>query len=355
MKKKIKKRFVIILVLFLFLISLFIIYFLISNKLKNTNTENIVIINNTIKIDSLTLKQKLAQMIVVYGDDKNNIELTKLNIGGILLDSQKDEEGYKNLINKYQENSKIKLFVTTDLEGAWNPFSKFHFFPNFSEIKNNKESYDAGLKEGEVLKELGFNLNFAPVAEFSDEIYGGRSFSGTKEEVKEKLANYIKGLQKNVKGTCKHYPGKGMISNLHEEENTQEISKSDLELFQVCLNNNISAIMIGHQIVSGEINSNGKPSSVSLEVINTLENFSGLIISDEINMNGLSNFYYVKTERYAELINAGENVILDFDFNSHSNFILNGLEKSVKEGKISEEKIDETVRKILIAKGYSII
>ena len=351
MKKEVLATF--ILVLFVILISVSLA--LINSQISRENTNNIILINNTIKFDSLTLKQKLAQMIIVYGESQDNLELTKLNIGGLILDDEKNKQDYQDLISKYQDNSKIKLFVTTDMEGAWNPFSSFENFPKFSDIKTNQDAYNTGLEEGKLLKEIGFNLNFAPVAEFSDEVYGGRAFLGTKEDVEEKLSNYIRGLQENTQGTCKHYPGKGMINNLHNEIDRQTITSDDLELFQLCVKDNISSIMIGHQIVSGEINSNGKPSSVSPEVMNTLQNFSGLIISDEINMHGLSNFYPSLTDRYERLINSGENVILDFNVNSYYYFnLLNSLEKSVKEGKISEEKINESVKKILTAKGYSI-
>jgi len=236
------------------------------------------------------------------------------------------------------------------MEGAWNPFSEFQDFPSLSEIETSQEAYEIGLSEGKLLKELGFNFNFAPVSEFQDLSYGGRTFSGSDEEIKEKLQNYILGLQQNVNGTCKHYPGKGMMNNLHLSTDTQNITAEDLGLFEVCFENNISAIMVGHQIVYGELDSFGKPSSISSEVISNLENFSGLIISDEINMLGLSSFYFSKPERYVELINSGENIILDFNVDLYS--LLNDLETLTKEGKIDEEQINKSVKKILIAKGY---
>lgn len=350
MKIKLRKGQVILILIFI--LSMIII---LSQPKIYPQDDNIIIINNTIHFDSLTLKQKLAQMIVIYGDDKNNLELTRFSIGGIFSDAQKSKEDYSHLINQYQTESKIRLIVSTDMEGSWNPFSNFKDFPKFSEIKNSEETYLTGLEEGELLKEMGFNLNFAPVSEFEDLSYGGRVFSGTKKEVKEKLMHYIEGLQKNVAGTCKHYPGKGMINNLHNKIDNQNISKEDLELFKICLKNNISSIMIGHQIVLGELDSEGKPSSVSTKLISSLNNFSGLIVSDEINMKGLSTYYTNKAKRYTELINSGENLILDFKTNYRSlSLLLTELEQLVKEGKISEEKINESVKKILIFKGYSI-
>ncbi|MFH1801741.1 MAG: glycoside hydrolase family 3 N-terminal domain-containing protein [archaeon] len=350
-------------VLIIFLVLLIMVFvvalwdYKTGKKMMKENTENIIIENNIINFNSLTLKQKIAQMIIVRGDESEE-DFTKLNMGGVHLDRQKSAEEYKEKIRNYYDNSKIKLFVTTDLEGAWTPFAGFrkeYFFPAISEIKTKEESYEIGLKHGIVLKELGFNMNFAPIAEFEDDAYGGRVFSGTKEEIKDKLENYIRGLQENVFGVCKHYPGKGMIKNTHKRADEQEISAEDLELFGHCFENNISAVMIGHQIVTGKINSNKKPSSVSEEVIlNIPEGI--LVISDEVNMMGLKIFYlFNKRKLYRDLINAGENVILDFKLDSKSAYnLIEKIEKDVTEGLISEEKINLSVKKILKAKGYEL-
>jgi beta-N-acetylhexosaminidase len=327
------------------------------NSVNEQNTENIQIKDNVITLDSLTLKQKIAQMIIVRGDDEN-LDYNNLNVGGIFLDRQLTEEDYKNLIKKYQNNAKIQLLVSTDLEGSWSPFHEkklTYIFPYFSDIKDSNEAYKVGKGHGEILNKNGFNLNFAPVSEFSDEVYGGRAFSGTNNEIKDKLNSYIKGLQEKVLGTCKHYPGKAMIKNLHYESDIQTINKEDLELFDLCIKNNVSAIMISHHIVNGEINSNNRPSTVSKEVISKLNNFDGLIVADEINMNGLKMFYPDKTKLYVDLINAGENVILDFRLSPVNVYkLLEEIEVEVKEGRIDEEMIDKSVRKILKAKGYKI-
>ncbi|MBD3253030.1 hypothetical protein GF386_04825, partial [Candidatus Pacearchaeota archaeon] len=320
-----------------------------------TEGENIIIKNKTIDFDSLTLKQKLAQMIIVSGDRKNNQELVNLGIGGIFLSKQISAEDYKSLIEDYQKKSKIRLLVTTDMEGFWNPFYNFKQFPSFSEIRNEVEAYEVGLEQGKLMKELGFNLNFAPVAEFSDKVYGGRVFLGSKKEINNKLENYIKGLQESVNGTCKHYPGKGMIKNTHWRRDRQEITRDDLELFETCFKSNISAVMIGHQIVCGEVDSGGVPSSISEKIIGRIPgNF--LIVSDEINMLGLKSFYFFnKKELYKDLINSGENVILDFKLNPGSaDRLLKKLEKMVEKKEINEERVDESVKKILEFKGYVI-
>ena len=346
---------IIILLFFLFLYCINI-YFP-HKEISKSNTENIIIEGKTINFSSLTLEQKIAQMIMVRGDEKD-LNFDKLNVGGIFLDEQDTEKQYSELIKEYQENSKIKLLVATDMEGAWTPFHNTEpdqVFPAFSDIETYYEAEEIGFEEGELLRKIGFNLNLAPVAEYSDEVYGGRTFSGSEEEIADKIASYIKGLQKNVLGTCKHYPGKSMKKNLHYVSDEQEISKEDLYLFDVCIKNNISSIMVSHQVVRGELDSKGKPSTVSEEVISTIDN-SVLIIADEINMKGLSNFYRDKTEIYADLINSGENIILDFKLNSYElNKLIRELKKEVERGNIDEQNIDESVKKILTIKGYELI
>lgn len=345
---------------FLIFIVFISVYFfnnyIIKKQISEINLDNIIIEDNKINFNSLTLKQKIGQMIIVRGD-KKDLNFNKLNVGGIFLDRQKSEEDYSKLIKDYQDNSKIKLLISTDLEGAWTPFHNpepHQVFPHFSEIESPEEVEEIGLMHGLLLKKIGFNLNFAPVAEYFDDVYGGRSFSGTDEEIAKKVAAYISGLQKNVFGTCKHYPGKSMEKNLHYFSDIQEISERDLYLFEVCLENNISAIMVSHQIATGLIDSKGKPSSVSDEVISTIDE-SILIIADEINMNSLKNFYPDKTKMYVDLINSEENIILDFSLDSFKLYkLVKEIEKQVEKGNIDSNKIDNSVMKILVAKGYEI-
>ena len=71
-----------------------IIFYFLFFKNITTGTKNIIVSDNQINFDSLSLKQKIAQMIIVRGDDNKNIELTRLNVGGIFLDRQKSEEDY---------------------------------------------------------------------------------------------------------------------------------------------------------------------------------------------------------------------------------------------------------------------
>ena len=225
---------------------------------KDVGTESIKIKGNAIYFRSLTLKQKLSQMILVRGDRYNKKHLD-LNLGRVFLNKLKFPEKYKKVIKKYKDNSKVRLFIATDFEGLWTPFITKKYaekFPKFLDIKTKEEAYEVGVEQGKIMKKIGFNLNFSPVAEYIDDVYGGRVFVGAKKEIKNKIRFYIRGLQENVFGTCKHYPGKSMLKNLHKVSHKQKITKENLELFEVCKKEDVSSIIIGHQKVYGKIFSN---------------------------------------------------------------------------------------------------
>ena len=113
--------------------------------------------------------------------------------------------------------------------------------------------------------------------------------------------------------------------------------------------------MVSHQIVKGLLNSDNKPSSVSKSIIYNLPP-EIIVVADEINMYGLMSFYSDKVSLYTDLINAGNNIILDFELNSKElNNLLNLLEREAEIGNINKTKIDISVKKILNKKGYDIV
>ena len=314
-----------------------------------------------IELSSLTLKEKIAQMVMVRVKEKDS-KFTNLNVGGIFIDKKKTREEYKSLIQYHQNNSKIKLFVATDMEGYWNPFP-FYKCKSFGEIKNKDESYQLGKAQGEILKDLGFNLNFSPIVETKNEVWIGRTFAGTKSEVNEKIKFYIKGLHENkILSTAKHYPGGSMLKDPHLFRVKSEILKEDLEFFNYAIEQEVSAVMVGHAIVSGAVDSKNKQSTISSEVISKLRsNFKGLIITDAIGMLGLRLSYLFNDKKlYTDLVKAGNDIILDSSSYHLSNYRrikrgISAIEQAVLSGEISQNRINESVTRILKHKGYKII
>ena len=177
-------------------------------------------IDKTINISDLTLEEKIGQLMFVKpsGLDMNYLE--ELHVGGIFLDDLKSKKEYQDTTSFYQNNSKFKLFVSTDMEGYWNPFSDFYNSSSFGEIKSGEEAFNLGKEQGRILSELGFNLDFSPIVESENLVWPGRTFTGSEQEIKEKISNYIKGLHnESILATAKHYPGGSLIKDSHKSRN----------------------------------------------------------------------------------------------------------------------------------------
>jgi beta-N-acetylhexosaminidase len=320
---------------------------------------SIKIYGDVIDLDSMNLEQKIAQMIVVHGGLWNLEPWRSMELGGIHLFAMQDSGLYKDIISKFQRDMQIPFLVTVDLEGCWNPFSNFKTFKAVSEIDDIGDAFKKGREEGQFLKELGFSVNFAPVVDLNDEIWKCRSFPGDEEEISELAEAYILGLQKEgIIATAKHYPGKTLVvKDPHKQLVVADISQEDIYPYSyLSERGDVASVMVSHIITSGAVNSAGVPSVVSESAINGLKNkFNGLIISDEINMLGLKDFYPTLDEMYVAVFKAGNDIILNFNEDPNEIYrMIQVVRQAVEDGVIFEEQIDGSVKKILEAKGFRV-
>ena len=312
--------------------------------------------DETINLNSLTLKQKIGQMIFTLAESENKDLYRKMNIGGIYFWKKDSAAQYKREIDYFQKDMDIPFLVGLDLEGCWNPFDNFTNFPKFRDIKDETDAFKVGMEHGRTMRDLGFNINFSPVVDREDTIWECRSFN---ESVEMKSVYYIRGLQgQGVIATAKHYPGKTLVGrDPHKEVEYTNIEEEDLRPFEWAIKNDVGAIMMNHLISTGEVNSNFRPSVVSGNIIGDLKrDYQGLVLTDEVRMAGLKNYYADERKMYVDLVNAGNDVILDFDAKPwHIYTVVNIIENAVRIGNIREERIDEAVTKILKAKGFKVV
>jgi beta-N-acetylhexosaminidase len=315
----------------------------------------------TINFSEMSLEEKVGQLLFVRPQELNVNYINELHVGGIFLSKEKTKEEYKNKINFYKNKSKIDLFVAADMEGYWNNFINFFPSKSFGEIKNYSDAFELGKSHGKILKELGFNLDFSPVVEVRNNVWPGRSFTGTDEEIKEKIKGYIGGLHaEKIMATAKHYPGGNLIRNPHLVKYKINATKQELDMFDEAIKSDVDFIMIGHPIIYGALDSKGKQATISPEIIMPLkEKFNGLIITDAVTMLGLRISYLFNFKKvYPDLILAGNDLILDTHVASGYNKIKKRRDQIIKEAKSDEElrkRIDESVKMILEKKGYKVI
>lgn len=315
------------------------------------------IVNGTVELDSFTLEQKIAQMVIVAGYSTHLEPWRKMQLGGIHLFALQNEDLFRETIREYQYNMTLSFLVTVDLEGCVSPFAAFRYFPFVSRISTPQKALEKGQQEGQYLQSLGVTLNFAPVVDLDDSIWNCRAFPGSEEHVAILAREYILGLQQQgVLATAKHYPGKTLIvSDPHKYVVAATIEARDVYPYSQ-LSSDVASIMVSHIISSGAVDSQGIPAVASADVIGKLkQNFSGLVISDEINMLGLKNYYPTLDEMYIAVFKAGNDIVLNFNEDPNEIYrMIQVVKGAVERGEISEELIDDSVRKILKAKGLKV-
>ena len=312
---------------------------------------------HTIYLDSLSTEQKIAQMVVVAGSSQNMLAWKRMQLGGIHVFAMQDAQVYQNLIFEFQQDSSIPFLVSVDLEGCISPFASFRNFTYTKNIHSTQQAYTVGAEEGKFLSSLGVTLNFAPVVDLQDTIWGCRTFPGNETSIAQLAQAYVLGLQsQQILATAKHYPGKTLVvRDPHKFLVTAEIDERDLYPYAY-LTPDVNGIMVTHIIPSGALQSD-VPAVANPLIIGALQqNFSGLIITDEINMLGLKKFYPTLDDVYVAVFSAGNDLILNFNEDPNEiHHMIQVISQAVDDGRISQARIDASVRRILEAKGLKVV
>ena len=361
------------------MIRIFILFILIlsTQKLNSQTVDPLIsedFLNQEKWVDSiynnLTLDEKIGQLFFVQATSKNKNNSEKIlnniknfKIGGLIF-STGHPSIQANLTNKYQNASEIPLMISMDAE--WGVGMRLDSVPKFpwnmslGAIKNDLLIQKIGSEIGYQFKRLGIHMNFAPVIDINtnpkNPIIGNRSYGENKINVSEKGISFTKGIQSNnVLATAKHFPGHGDTSKdshltlptINFDE--KRIKKVELYPFKKLIEDGLSAIMIAHLNVPSLEKENMLPSTLSKNIIEkTLIkelNFNGLIITDALEMKGVSEFTKKNVDLMAFL--AGNDILL---MSSDISKGIKSIKKSIKKGKISEQRLARSVKKILKAK-----
>lgn len=238
--------------------------------------------------------------------------------------------------------------------------TKFENMADIGEKEDYNRAYIVGDTIGKEINELGFNLDFAPVADVitnpNNTEIGRRSFGSDPEIVANMVKEVVKGLQENnVSATLKHFPGHGgSEENSHNEfsytpQTLEGMRKTEFLPFISGIEEDVDFIMISH-ISAPNVTGDNTPSSLSKTIITDLLRkelgYENIVTTDALNMKAISNYYSPK-DAAIKAINAGADVLLMTpDFKNVYDHVL----ESVQNGTISEERINESVERILKVK-----
>lgn len=330
--------------------------------------------------EKMSLEDKIGQLfIVAFRKDMqgNGIEeldkeikmmIGKYNFGGIILFSENINSNAqtKKLIEDIQLISKVPSFIAIDEEGG--KVSRLTHSPNMKATKlpgngaigksgNTQNAYDTAKIIANELTELGFNLNFAPVADINtnpnNPVIGDRSFGSDPEMVAAMTAAMTRGFQENgVSATLKHFPGHGdtsfdthtgAVSVSHDLERLRQV---ELIPFESGIQEGADAIMTAH-IQVPNVTGDNVPSTFShymlTEILRKELGFKKLIITDSLEMKAITD-YYTHEEAAVAAINAGADILL---IPANIPKAYDALMEAIKKGEISEERINESVVRIL--------
>lgn len=337
-------------------------------------------------VSGMTLEEKVAQMFFItpealtgYGQvtvagDATNEAYQKYPVGGLIYNSQNlvDIDQTKTMMAKMQQyaDSRISLpvFLGVDEEGgsvtriASNEAYGLTNVNNMSDIGatgDTQNAYQAGVTIGTYLSDLGFNLDFAPVADVltvSDSVIGNRSFGTDSELVASMALSELQGLESmGIQGVVKHFPGHGGVSGdshsgaVSTDKSLEELFASELVPFQRAIDGGAEFLMVGH-IAAPNVTGDDTPASLSkvmiTDVLRTQMGYQGVVITDAMNMTAITA-NHAADEAAVLAVNAGADMILmPEDFGK----AYNGVIDAVNNGTIEEYRINEAVVRIVKAK-----
>ncbi len=339
-----------------------------SDKYKNNSLFGKYYKKSLRKLKNMSIDQKIGQLLLVrYPEEEQKDVLKKYQFGGYLFFAKdfrnKTKDEVISMINDLQSASKIPILTAVDEEGgvvvrvSSNPnlrserflsSQKLYELGGFDKIKEDT------IEKSNLLKELGLNLNLAPVVDVStnkDDYMYERSI-GQNSDITAEYAKTVISASKGsgVSYTLKHFPGYGNNIDTHtassiDNRSLDDIEKNDLPPFKAGIEAKAEAILVSHNIVDSIDNKN--PASISPKVHKLLRknlNFSGIVITDDLEMGATKDI----EDKSVKAILADNDLLIVTDYLESINEIKNAINNKI----ITENDLDKKVLKILEWKYY---
>lgn len=319
--------------------------------------------------ESLSLEEKVGQMFIVCagGNSINSEDITTYAPGGYILFADffqsRNKESVSNDIAAFQESSSIPMFIAVDEEGgSVVRVSKFPAYRN-TPFKSPMELYQEGglskiledtSEKNDLLLSMGINVNLAPVCDITKDsrsyIYT-RTLGQDAETTSEYIAAVVKSMNRSGIGSAlKHFPGYGNNINTHtgiatDSRSYEDFKNQDFLPFKAGIDAGAPCVLVNHNIVTCMDPEN--PATLSPAVHKILReelNFDGVIMTDDLSMDGAQNFQ--KEDNIAvAAIKAGNDLVCTNTsaYKEQIPAVIN----AVKNGDITEKQITDSVIRIL--------
>lgn len=326
----------------------------------------------------MTLHQKVCQMMfvtpeeltgedgVTVAGDATRQALENYPVGGIVYFAKnlESQDQVKEMIDNSQKYSSIGLFVATDEEGGvvnrlmdtvgTTYIGSMYYYKD----DGDETAYENAYTIANDMSALGFNLDFAPVADVwsnpDNTVIGERAYSDDYAQAAELVGNAVKGFNDGgVMCTLKHFPGHGdtaedsHYSSAYVHRTKEEIMADEMQPFRSGIEAGAEFVMVGHLIVP---DIDEVPATLSYKIATGILReelkFEGVAITDSFEMESIADNYSVD-DAVVMSVKAGMDMILQPKDMASA---VNSIEQAVADGELSEDRIDESVRRILTLK-----
>jgi len=323
----------------------------------------------------LSKREKIAQMFFVrantnmgkaYADSVGKV-IKKEKIGGLVF-FQGGPGRQAILTNKYQKKARVPLLITSD--GEWglgmrlDSTISYPYQMALGAVQNKELIYQMGLEVAKDYRRIGMHMNLAPDVDVNNNaknpVINYRSFGENKYNVAEKGAAYMKGMQDGgILVSIKHFPGHGDTDvdshyDLPQLKFTRErLDSLEMYPFQQLINQGAAGVMIAHMNIPSLDATPNMPSTLSKPIVTGIlkeqMGFKGIVISDAMEMKGVVK-YFKDGEADVMGIIAGNDIL---ELSEDSKRAVKMVKQAIKDERLTIERIDESVKKILTAKYWA--
>jgi len=322
---------------------------------------------------NMSQDEKIAQLMMVAAystkgkahvkEVKNLVE--RYQLGGLIFFKGEPTKQVEQT-NLYQSVADVPLLIAID--GEWGLSMRLDstvVYPRqlmLGAVQNNQLIYEMGAQVAKQCKRMGIHVNFAPVVDVNNNsnnpVINDRSFGEDKYNVAAKGISYMRGMQDNgIMACAKHFPGHGDTDvDSHYDlpiinHDINRLRSIEFFPFQELIRNGLQSTMIAHLNIPALDATPNQPSTLSkpivTDLLRTKMGFDGLVFTDALNMKGVTK-YYAPGETEVKAFMAGNDVLL---FPTDVAKAIVAMRSAISTGKISEERLNQSVRRVLKAKA----
>ncbi len=329
---------------------------------------------------SMTQEEKIWQLFITTPEsltgvnlatqagDTTRAALAEKPVGGICYFAANlvDREQTISMLSNTQSYAKTPLFLCVDEEGGRVSrvgsneamgVTHFEAAADYGARADMAEVYQVGSALAQALSALGFNVDFAPVADVvtnpNNTEIGDRSYSDDPQVAAAMVSAMVEGLQRGGMVSClKHFPGHGSTENdTHEGKSVsnrtvEELRSCEWIPFQAGIDKGAAMVMVSHLT---NANLSDLPSDLSAQVMTYLREelgFQGLIVTDSHQMGAITD-YYESGEAAVLALQAGADMVL---MPQDLQAAFDGVQAALEDGTLTQARIDESVMRILAVK-----